>query len=181
MAGRFPVGLFPVSLTFPMFQAVSVTTRSTKPNSASKGASWVVVGGRWLVAVPSCTGVEWQQQLTSGKTSPMLRVSLLERQVTKKVHMCPMVTLSTQSGYAKVGTSFCLSYMYYIYIHMCVSYISCICKRYISSTYIKKNIYVTCHMPCRVLTTLDIRYVFFTTTLSYNTNILIIPFHIGGK
>lgn len=143
--------------------------------------SWVVVGGRWLLAVPSCTEVEWQQQLTSGKTSTVLQVSLLERQVTRKVHVYPTVTLSTQSGYAKVGTSFCLSYIYYIYVHTCVSYMSCICKRYISSTYKNIYIYVTRRMPCSVLTTLDIRYLFFTTLLPYNTNILIIPFCIEGK
>lgn len=36
---------------------------------------------------------------------------VFERQVTKKVHICPIVSLSTQFSHAKVGARFYLSYL----------------------------------------------------------------------
>lgn len=55
-----------------------------------------------------------------------------ERQVTKKGHICPIVTLSTQFSHAKVGASFYLSYLW-----ICIMYILSISKVF--------TLPITCH------------------------------------
>lgn len=122
----------PIYLTFSIFSSVFITSQSMKPNSTWKGACWLVVGGSWLVALSLWKHMGWWENLHNsyGFITPISMA--FERQVTKKVDICPIVTLSTQFSHAKVRASFYLSYLW-----ICIMYIL-----YISKIF---TLPITCH------------------------------------
>ena len=75
MVDHFPIDLFPINLTFSIFQVVFGTSQNMKSNSTWKGAFWVVVGGSWLMVLSLWEYMGQWEQLTSGKTSTVFVVS----------------------------------------------------------------------------------------------------------